>query len=190
MTDDVAKKPTPGELAKAIEKNDVNAVEDLLKRGAPVNKKEWNDIGHLGSAAARGFTEIVALLIAYGANVNEKGGLEGITPLMRAVHRGRLETARVLIQNGADVNARMGSGVTPLMLAAFCNELEAAWLLMNNGADIDAHANNGDTALTMAESANAHEMVQLLKEAPARQNHAAARRKQQFLKDKARRPQP
>ena len=58
-----------------------------------------------------------------------------------------LEDIRVLIDAGADVNAKDEDGWTPLLLAVDCGHLEALQTLIDVGADVNAKNNSGDTPL-------------------------------------------
>ncbi|HXT37979.1 MAG TPA: ankyrin repeat domain-containing protein, partial [Chloroflexota bacterium] len=64
------------------------------------------------------------------------------TPLIWATVKGRLETARWLIEHGADINRRAtfggpthGEGVTALHLAAQNGDVEVVRFLLAHGAD-------------------------------------------------------
>ena len=60
----------------------------------------------------------------------------GSTPLHEAAVRGEAEIGRLLIERGADVNARAGShDTTPLHAAAACGHREMVDLLLAAGAD-------------------------------------------------------
>jgi len=59
--------------------------------------------------------ERIDLLIAQGANVNEKDNNGGVTALHIAVREGDLENVRMLLKFGAKVNARDDQGRTALM---------------------------------------------------------------------------
>ena len=62
-----------------------------------------------------------------------------MTALIMASNKGNLEMARVLISNGADVNAENGDSETPLILAERYGYVQLARFLKQNGAvDIDA----------------------------------------------------
>ena len=63
----------------------------------------------------------------------------GNTPLMYAAAFGSVEAVRLLIDAGADVNARNGFDATPLIWAA--GNLAKARLLLEHGADVNAHTN-------------------------------------------------
>jgi len=57
---------------------------------------------------------------------------------MRAAAHGRVEVARILIDAGANVNARDSHGETALMRAAQMGYAETAKLLIESGADVNA----------------------------------------------------
>jgi ankyrin repeat protein len=89
------------------------------------------------------------LLILNGANVNvpashfrETGGAKGIitrkkTPLMYAAIIGNSEIAKILIKNGADVNAKDFRDNTALSYATGNINLEIVKILIENGADVN-----------------------------------------------------
>ena len=72
-------------------------------------------------------------------------------------------SARWLIANGADVNAKDDDGWTPLHYAARENATETAALLLKNGADVNAKSGNGWTPLDVAIYGGLSEMQSLLK---------------------------
>lgn len=88
-------------------------------------------------------------------------GPGGTTPLMYAVLYGDLDTMKVLLAAGADVNARNDSGATALMWAV--DNLEKTRLLLKAGADANARSDDGRTPLLSATSlVGSSEVVNLL----------------------------
>jgi len=90
----------------------------LVLKGASVNLPSNNgfNVFPIHSAAAGNFTDIVRLLIDYGANVNVKQQA-GATPLHSAAQNGNLEMLILLLENGADVSVRMEGGKLPADVA-------------------------------------------------------------------------
>lgn len=80
----------------------------LLDYGADVNAK--NDVGFprtaIYAAASAGNEPVVRLLLKYGADPNGEGR-DG-TALMTAAHWSEVETVRLLLENGANVNSNCG----------------------------------------------------------------------------------
>jgi hypothetical protein len=68
-----------------------------------------------------------------------RGGEEdGWTCLMTAALHGHLDICRLLIDKGAQVNAKDRNGCTPLHWAAERGHIEIVRLLCDHGADVDA----------------------------------------------------
>jgi ankyrin repeat protein len=77
---------------------------------------------------------------------SRRGRLDQFTPLVFAARSGALETARVLIDAGADVNATVEDGTSVLVIATMNAHWDVAALLVEAGADPNA-AKQGWTAL-------------------------------------------
>ncbi len=72
----------------------------------------------------------------------------GATPLHYAATYGSTEAVRLLLDRGANPNARNNAEITPLILAAY--SLEKTRLLVEKGGDVNAHARDGVTPLMVA----------------------------------------
>jgi ankyrin repeat protein len=66
-----------------------------------------------------------------------------------------LDTMKLLVNNGADVNVQNVNGSTTLMLVAgtYENYVDVLSLLLDNGADVTIKDNNGKTAIDYAKDA-------------------------------------
>jgi ankyrin repeat protein len=82
-------------------------------------------------------------------SVNVKDKLD-TTPLHYAAIYGNTESVRILLEHGADPNARNKSGVTPLIFAAY--DFEKTKLLVEKGADVNARSAKGMTPILVATS--------------------------------------
>ena len=102
-----------------------------------------------------------ALLVENPAGVNLRDRRGGVTPLMHAAALGSLDTMRLLLDKGADVNARSAAGATALMWAAA--DPAKVKLLVERGADVKLASESGRTALLLAAmSDQSAETVRLL----------------------------
>jgi ankyrin repeat protein len=89
-------------------------------------------------AAAMSDSALVRTLIEQGANVHGADEETGDRPAHRAAMEGNTLSLRVLLEKGADINARNASGQTPLHWAADNGDVECVRFLIGHGAHIDA----------------------------------------------------
>ena len=100
----------------------------------------------------------LAIGAALGAMLALPGAAFGDNmPLHEAVKRDNLDAVRLLLELGADVNARDRDGDTPLHEAATWGRPEIARLLLDAGADVNARRDNGDPVLHDAVNTNAEQ---------------------------------
>jgi ankyrin repeat protein len=92
----------------------------------------------------------------------------GRTPLHHAAAQGRGEVVSILLDAGADIDAREEDGETPLHYAAWRNQLEVGRLLIERDTDLEARNHWGRTPLLIVgrETGNA-DMARLLIDAGA-----------------------
>lgn len=118
----------------ASERGHDEVVAFLLSVGADPDSA--TDFGtSLGIAARKNHTGIVAALLAAGADPGLPGGEDGRMPLHHAAERGAIESARLLLDYGADVNAVTTHSEWPAIhLAASKDRTEMVDFLREMGA--------------------------------------------------------
>ena len=99
------------------------------------------------AASSVGNIEVVKQHLAKGVDIDAVDSVSGITPLAWAVIRGQSQMAELLVQHGADVNAKNNDGGTSLHAAAFLGRVEIVKLLVQHEADINAKNNDGETPM-------------------------------------------
>ncbi len=152
-------------LMSCANSGSAEAVEDLLAHGADVNARESNrEQTALMWAAAEGHADVVKVLLDRGANISarSKTVMEpepyliktestmgqnfptttrfrkytgNFTPLLFAAQSGDIDTARHLLDAGADINESSDEDGSPLVIAAASNHEDLALLLLERGAD-------------------------------------------------------
>ena len=106
--------PSVEEVWEAASEGNLSVIKQALANGMDANIKDpkSGDI-LLGTAALMGHTEIVALLLEHGADVNVRSK-DGGTALHAAAFLGRVETVKLLLDNGADTTLRHKMGGTAI----------------------------------------------------------------------------
>jgi ankyrin repeat protein len=80
-----------------------------------------------------------------------------------------VDSAKILIENGASINRPSKDGTTPLMNAARTGQLEIVELLINHGAQINAENESGHNALYYARAGKHEAIAELLLSSVAKQ---------------------
>ena len=113
----------------------------------------------LGLAAFFGKVDAMQRLLDRGAEVAATAqNFMKVQPLHAAVAARSAGAVALLLERGADVNARQQVGYTPLMGAASGGREDLADMLMRNGADPSAVGEDGKTAADIARE-HGHEVL-------------------------------
>ena len=136
-------------LMSAVDSGQVAKVSFILSESVAIDAETKDGRTALIIAAGAEHPAPVRRLLKAGARVD--GGPGKITALTQAVRAGLLETTRLLLEAGADVNRSAADGRRPLMLAARGGSDELVRLLLDKGAEIDGrNPKDGTTALMWA----------------------------------------
>ncbi|CAN5413133.1 hypothetical protein BH20ACI2_BH20ACI2_05910 [soil metagenome] len=171
--------------------NDTTALKAVLNAGGDLSSLDLDQ--ELGHASFFGHWKVADFLIKHGANVNYALPDTGETPLHSALCKaGRpyyIYVLKVLIENGADVNASTipgketgafirdvrTKGETPLHRAAAYGDEAMISYLIEHGADKVSRDANGDSPLTWAsEHLRPGSVLKLLAFAPYNISEAGA----------------
>jgi ankyrin repeat protein len=146
--------------------NDTTALKAVLDAGGDLTSINLNT--ELGHASFFGHWKVVDFLIAQGADVNHAKPDTGETPLHSALCKaGRpyfLYVIKLLVENGADVNAKTipggesgafmrdvrTKGETPLHRAAAYGDEAMIGYLLDHGADKQARDAHGNSPISWA----------------------------------------
>ncbi|MEL6672850.1 MAG: ankyrin repeat domain-containing protein [Bacteroidota bacterium] len=146
--------------------NDVTGLRAVLENGGNLDSLNLHD--ELGNAAFFGHWKVCDFLIQQGADVNHEVDKTGERPLHNALAKaGRpyyYFTVRLLVEKGAEVNAKTRPGIetgafmrdvrtrgeTPLHRAAAYADARTVEFLLEHGADKSARDAHGDSPLSWA----------------------------------------
>jgi len=124
-----------------------NAPQVLLEHGASVHVRDKDGQTALHLALRRGFSNMVALLLQSGADIDAQDN-DDMTPLLYVVtHPNLAATTQLLLEHGASVHLRNKDGLTPLHFAVGYDRPDEVALLLQFGAPVDALDNYNRTPL-------------------------------------------
>jgi len=157
-------------FVECAKKGDIEAVKLFLDEGMNINAV--NKRGQTALILAAGYQreELVTLPLEKGADVEFIGERHVRTPLMEAAGAGNNAIIKQLVQKKAKVNARDYENHTPLHFAVMYGHVETVKLLVELGADPNARATGiTGTPMTLAKTNGYTEIVQILKDAGAKE---------------------
>ncbi len=140
-------------FAEACALGDRERVRQLLEKD-PSLLLSYSDDGFPATGLAIFFRhpELARELIKRGADVNAQArNPQRVAPVHAAATVCDRETMKLLLERGADPNARQQMGFTPFHSAASRGDIEMAKLLVAHGADPHARTDDGKNALDIAE---------------------------------------
>ena len=155
----------------ACEKGNEQMFNILIENNADINEKSSWGASALIYASEKGNINIMQYLIDNGIDVNGKADDNGDTPLLWAVTgQNPYEASKLLIENGADINATNDSGVAPATILA-ASTPKVVKLLKDNGADLDTKFLDYYPPIAIAAGAGNLEIVKALVENGADVNY-------------------
>jgi len=151
-------------IFKAIEKNNYQQVESMLKSGTDPNDADILRNTPLHMAAFYGYEKIVELLVQKGGDINAKNEA-GRTPLYNAVEADHVQAVETLIQNGASLSQRYSDNrYTVLHIAALDRRYDVSEALLAGGANKKAKDALGKKPIQYAKATKDKTFVALYKD--------------------------
>ncbi|WP_343562151.1 ankyrin repeat domain-containing protein [Sphingobacterium sp.] len=137
-------------IIEAVSKGQVNALKELLDKGANANQKDKDSKSLLLIATEKKDLAMAKLLLQYGANVNQQDNILN-SPFLYAGASGYTELVKLYLDHGADFKIFNRYNGTALIPACERGHVETVKLLANTkGFPIDHINRLGWTALLEA----------------------------------------
>ena len=157
-------------LHMAIILGEIFLVKELLQSGHQVNCLTRRNISPLLLAVFFDRDEIVTLLLKNGANPNQSSEPYFETPLQMAVIWGKGLAIEKMLNHGADLKSKVGTGCSVLHLAIKYNHVEIAKLLMKKAVNVSSANNVLQTPLHLAVILRRYEIIPCLLDYGANMN--------------------
>lgn len=102
------------------------------------------------NAIMKGDTGRMKMLLAWGASPNWINKTRPWSPLQLAINRKDIDQVKILLDHGANVNAKTIIDFVPLSRAVIKADKNMCALLISRGADVNATNSSGDSPLFFA----------------------------------------
>ena len=167
-------------IIKASENGRLTVVRFLLKNGANPNDHDKTDVcqSSLILASHKGHTDVVAILLDAGANIEYQNS-QCETALITAAQEGQIEVVRLLILHGANANHQNADGETASSLASSLLRGHAKTEMINllktsieqmlfeiSASDDDNNAHEVEIILNKNPGINVNKLCEIFKENP------------------------
>jgi len=135
------------------------------RQSRPSERPEKARAAPLNYAAFYGMHDIAASLIdEHSQDVDSRSFDNKQTPFHVALHRRHMNVAQLLLEHGADADARDDDEYTPLLWASLEEDLELVRFLFKHGVDAEARDKRDFTALERAAKRGNVELARILLE--------------------------
>lgn len=153
-------------LLSAVCSGRLQEVKSLMENGAKDSRDKFYKMNAVKVAASNSRLDVLKFLVEAGFDVDVPD-YAGRTALMAVCKwADGLESARLLLEKGADPNKKCNEGTTALTTAVAFNRIEIVEMLLQAGADPDvAQPNPGCSLLTYARYWGYAEIVRQLERA-------------------------
>jgi ankyrin repeat protein len=132
-------------LLEAAAAGNIEAVDSAIRKGAFLECRTIDGATPLILAASRNQSEVIALLLSNGAQVNNRReGYYRSTALMEAAVNNDTTSAQLLIEAGADIYLRDTFGDPAINWGAYYGHVPYVALLLENGADWNVKSKHGN----------------------------------------------
>ena len=117
----------------------IEAIEMLMEYGVDINGCDENGVGVLDTAIKFKHRDMISFCIENGMDLDGSSRRSGITPLMLASCFNDIDTAKLLLDHGADINATDHTGMSPKDYARKLGQKKMQTFLEEQGGKFSAY---------------------------------------------------
>jgi ankyrin repeat protein len=157
-------------INKAIQSNNIELLNLLIDNGADITKGNNKDenIPIIQAIKLKNIEIVEKLAPKVDLDIICSPSWSKVTPLIYAIDKGEINIAKIMIENGADINKPANSNLeTPLIFAIKNKNIEAVKFLIKNGADVNRKRKDGNSPIFMAHQRKLDDILKLLIDAGA-----------------------
>lgn len=148
----------------AAKNGDVEFVQNYIASGRNLSRTDKYDNTALYYASANNKLELMKILVAADADIDQHFGPDDTTILIDSIRRGRQNVVNLALVFGADVNKRDTHSRAPIQFAVQKNQRDVVIALLERGAIVDTDDCDNRSPLSIAVAYNLVDMVALLLE--------------------------
>lgn len=141
-------------IHEAVRNGNIDILKKLLDLGISIDCETEEGKTPLWIAVEREHQEIAQYLISKVANLHQRAGYHGHTPLHEATYLGNIKTIEKLLAAGASIDFEIEKGKTALWIAVRIESQEIVDYLIQKGASTDLQNEYGETLQEMAKQNN------------------------------------
>lgn len=158
-------------LIAAVEKNDLQKAQEVVKSGVNINLQGGNGMSALHTAARKNRVQIAEYLLQNWADKTILNN-EGFTPFLVACAFGQDDIITLFLNNNEDPNYINAEGLSPLLLTSYYDYDTAVLLLLEKGSNPNMKNSHGEFPLLIAAQMNSIAVAKVLLEHGANVNLA------------------
>jgi len=147
------------DLHIACENGHAAIAEGIIRHGGDPKRPDKQGLTPLMHAARGGHLKVMDALAQHDAAINAKSSEHGISALFLAAASGKLDTVKVLVGMGAEIDAVDHNNKTPLLAALCRHHHDIAEYLLERGANVTRVDADGANAMDYAKAFRAPESV-------------------------------
>lgn len=151
---------TEDAMGESVISGHIEIIQHYIDAGFSSSSRNSKGVPMICLAIRNGHLDVVKFLICCGADINAISEDRHNTPLMDAASSGFLESIKLLVKEGSDLECQSKNGQTALILAVGHGDEEVSNYLLSVGADYEIKDSLGMSAKSYAKLFNKESILE------------------------------